>query len=187
VTIAARIVAIAFAPFDSSLFVTRTNLVGDTNYRNYALAVPAKPKPGSDLGIVDALAQLSFVVHGALAQRAAAHNLSMIQARLLGVLRDREPTMQELARLLSLDKSSVTGLVDRAERRNLVQRVPSQDDRRSVHVSLSDSGRSLVSDVVSAFQADIAALTVGLSATEQQQLSALATRIVADQAPVSRL
>jgi hypothetical protein len=36
----------------------------------------------------------------------------MIKTRLLGVLRGK-PTMHELARLLDLDKSSVTGLVDR--------------------------------------------------------------------------
>ena len=55
--------------------------------------------------------------------------------------RDREPTMQELARLLDSDKSSVTGLVDRAEKRALVQRMPSTDDHRVIRVSLTSSGR----------------------------------------------
>jgi len=45
---------------------------------------------------VDALAQLSFLVQGALAEIAAQHDLSIIQTRLLGVLRDREPTMNEI-------------------------------------------------------------------------------------------
>ena len=92
------------------------------------------------LSPVDGLAQLSFVVQGMLERRAAEHGLSIIQARLLGVLRDRKPTMNELARLLGLDKSSVTGLVDRAERRGLVIRVPSTTDRRAVLVSLTDEG-----------------------------------------------
>ena len=64
------------------------------------------------------MAQLAFLVHGLLEHRAAEQGLSVIQARLLGVLRDRTPTMNELARLLGLDKSSVTGLVNRAERRS---------------------------------------------------------------------
>jgi DNA-binding MarR family transcriptional regulator len=92
-----------------------------------------------DRGLVDALAELSFLVQGTLAKYAAANDLSMTQTRLLGVLRDREPTMQELARLLGLDKSSVTGLVSRAERRELVQREPSRDDRRAIHVRLTAS------------------------------------------------
>ena len=75
------------------------------------------PPPGrQELSPVDGLAQLCFVVLGMLERRAAADDLSIIQTRLLGVLRDRKPTMQELARFLGLDKSSVTGLVDRAER-----------------------------------------------------------------------
>src|SRR5580692_1760722 len=101
-------------------------------------------QPEADLGIVDALAQLSFLVQGMLAKRAAAHDLSMIQTRLLGVLRDREPMMQELARLLELDKSSATGLVDRAEKRGLVKRTPSIEDRRSIRVTLTPLGRRIV-------------------------------------------
>jgi MarR family transcriptional regulator, lower aerobic nicotinate degradation pathway regulator len=133
-----------------------------------------------DLGIVDALAQLSFLVQGLLANRAASHDLSMIQIRLLGVLRDREPTMQELARLLGLDKSSVTGLVARAEQRGLVRRTPSHDDRRSVRVKLSASGRRIVTAVAANFEADIASATASLSQTDRTRLSKLATRIVTD-------
>jgi MarR family transcriptional regulator, lower aerobic nicotinate degradation pathway regulator len=139
----------------------------------------ADQRPEADLGIVDALAQLSFLVQGTLAKHAASHDLSMIQTRLLGVLRDREPTMQELARLLGLDKSSATGLVDRAEKRGLVQRTPSIDDRRAIRVSLTSSGRRIVSDIVGAFQTDIASATECLSLADKRRLSTLATRIVA--------
>src|SRR5580704_8119685 len=104
------------------------------------------PDDVSDLGIVDALAQLSFLVQGMLARHATEHDVSMIQTRLLGILRDREPTMQELSRLLELDKSSVTGLIDRAEKRGLVQRTPSIEDRRSIRVTLTPLGWRIVSD-----------------------------------------
>jgi hypothetical protein len=53
-----------------------------------------------DLGIVDALAQLTFLVQGTLARRAAEYELSIIQMRLLGVLRDRTPAMNDLAKIL---------------------------------------------------------------------------------------
>jgi DNA-binding MarR family transcriptional regulator len=136
-----------------------------------------------DLGIVDALAQLSFLIQGILAKHAAAHDLSMIQTRLLGVLRDREPTMQQLARFLDLDKSSVTGLVNRAEKRGLVRRRPSADDRRAIHVALTRSGRRTVNVVADAFEADVAAATGCLSAAENKRLSTLATKIVNDYRP----
>jgi MarR family transcriptional regulator, lower aerobic nicotinate degradation pathway regulator len=140
----------------------------------------------ADLGIVDALAQLSFLVQGTLAKHGATHDLSMIQTRLLGVLRDRVPTMQELARLLELDKSSVTGLVDRAERRGLVKRTPSSHDRRAVGVNLTSSGRRVVTDVVEAFQTDIASATQSLSTAQKKRLSTLATRIVSEYAASAR-
>src|SRR3984957_5119406 len=113
--------------------------------RSGTAAEPQPPDSRQQLGPVDGLAQLSFAIMGALERRAAEHDLSLPATRLLGVLRDREPTMNELARLLQLDKSSVTGLVDRAERRGLVTRVPSAADRRAVLVTLTDEGRSLVS------------------------------------------
>jgi DNA-binding MarR family transcriptional regulator len=144
---------------------------------------PTTPPPQSaqgddDLGIVDALAQLSFLIQGTLAHHAATRDLSMIQTRLLGVLRDREPTMQELARLLELDKSSVTGLVDRAAKRDLVKRIPSPDDRRITHVSLTSAGRRAIAEVGGAFTHDVAALTECLSTTNRRQLSILATKMV---------
>ena len=98
------------------------------------------PAARKQLSPVDGLAQLSFLIQGLLERRAAEHDLSIIQTRLLGVLRDRTPTMNELARFLGLDKSSVTGLVARAERRGLVARVPSPTDRRAVLVSLTEDG-----------------------------------------------
>src|ERR1700761_253246 len=98
--------------------------------------------PDPPLSTIDALAQLSFAVHGRLQRRAEEHGPSMTQPRLLGVLRDREPTMGELTLLLDLDKSSVSGLVDRAERRGLVARAPSAADGRAVQVRLTDDGTS---------------------------------------------
>ena len=131
------------------------------------------------LSPVDGLAQLSFVVQGMLERRAAEHGLSIIQARLLGVLRDRKPTMNELARILGLDKSSVTGLVDRAERRGLVSRVPSTTDRRVVLVSLSDDGRALVSEAAGRFEADVLMMLERLPAKDRATLSRLVSQLLA--------
>jgi DNA-binding MarR family transcriptional regulator len=136
------------------------------------------PPAREQLSAVDGLAQLSFVIQGMLERRAAEHDLSIIQTRLLGVLRDRKPTMQELARFLGLDKSSVTGLVDRAERRGLVVRVPSATDRRAVLVSLTDDGRSLVSRAAAGFEADVSALLSRLPPRERETLSRIISRLL---------
>ena len=136
------------------------------------------PAARKQLSPVDGLAQLSFLIQGLLERRAAEHDLSIIQTRLLGVLRDRTPTMNELARFLGLDKSSVTGLVDRAERRGLVARVPSTTDRRAVLVSLTDEGRSFVSQAAAAFEADVSALLSRLPPRERETLSRIVSRLL---------
>jgi MarR family transcriptional regulator, lower aerobic nicotinate degradation pathway regulator len=142
-------------------------------------AGPSAPSAARlELSPADGLAQLSFLIHGILERRAREHDLSVIQIRLLGVLRDRQPTMNELARLLGLDKSSVTGLVDRAERRGLVARAGSTADRRAVLVSLTDLGRSLVSAGAARFDADIAVLLGHLPASDRDALSRLVSRLL---------
>jgi DNA-binding MarR family transcriptional regulator len=135
-----------------------------------------------DLGVVDALAQLSFVVQGVLGQIAAEHELSIIQTRLLGVLRDRSPGMNELARYLGLDKSSITGLVDRAESRGLVRRKPSSKDGRAIVVSITAAGRKLAQRLASEFKQRMTTLVGPLQPAEQRALSELASRILIHEA-----
>jgi DNA-binding MarR family transcriptional regulator len=139
----------------------------------------APPAAHQELSPADGLAQLSFLIQGILERRAREQDLSVIQIRLLGVLRDRRPTMNELARFLGLDKSSVTGLVDRAERRGLVARVPSAADRRAVLVSLTDHGRSIVSAGAARFDAEIALLLEHLPPSDRDALSRLISRLLA--------
>ena len=136
--------------------------------------------PNDDL--VDALVQLSFLVQGTLAELAAEHGMSVAQARLLGVLRDREPTMNELGRHLGLDKSSVSGLVDRAERRGLVARTASATDRRVVQVSITPAGLELVTTAAAVFADRLGGLTADVSDSDRRAL-VRATRRILDADP----
>jgi DNA-binding MarR family transcriptional regulator len=138
------------------------------------------PLPGEgDLGLVDALAQLTFAVQGALGRIAAEHDVSVPAARLLGIVRDRQPTIGELAMFLQLDKSSVTGLVDRAAERGLVVRTASPVDRRSVRVAITAAGRALIDAGAAALEAEIAVLVADLTPAQRTRLSVIASRVVA--------
>jgi DNA-binding MarR family transcriptional regulator len=138
------------------------------------------PLPGEgDLGLVDALAQLTFAVQGAFSRIAAEHDVSVPAARLLGIVRDRQPTIGELATFLQLDKSSVTGLVDRAAERGLVARTASPADRRSVRVAITDAGRELIDRGAAALESEIAVLVSDLTPAQRTRLSVIASRIVA--------
>ncbi|RKN43963.1 MarR family winged helix-turn-helix transcriptional regulator [Streptomyces hoynatensis] len=119
---------------------------------------------------VDALVQLSFRVHQILGKIGAEQDLSVVQIRMLGVLRDREPSMLALAGHLGLDKSSTTGLVSRAEKRGLVQRARDPHDRRSVTVSLTAHGRALVNACARDVEREINGLVAPLPDHARRQL-----------------
>ncbi|OKP83173.1 transcriptional regulator [Paenibacillus sp. P3E] len=139
-----------------------------------------------DLAIVDALVQVSFLIQNILAKIGAEHDLSIIQIRLLGILRDREPSMQQLARHLGLDKSSITGLVDRAERRGLVERTVSSSDRRGFNVRATAAGWHIIHEVGEQIEHQITAMTVGLTESERTQTIVLAGKILATAVEANR-
>jgi MarR family transcriptional regulator, lower aerobic nicotinate degradation pathway regulator len=138
----------------------------------------SEPGPGRDgLGeLRDALVQVSFVLMAALTEVAAEHDLSLTQLRMLGILRDREPTMADLATFTGLERSTISGLIDRAAQRGLVVRTADPRDGRSVRVSLTKRARGLVPEVTAAIGDRIKPLTAQLSGAEQQRLTALLTK-----------
>src|ERR1700744_4698920 len=97
--------------------------------------------------LLDNLALTSFTVIALLSRIAAEHDLSLTQFRMMAILRDRTPAMAELAGFLGLERSSVSGLIDRAARRGLVQRTASPSDGRAVQVSLTPAGHHLAAQV----------------------------------------
>ncbi|HEX3736740.1 MAG TPA: MarR family transcriptional regulator [Solirubrobacterales bacterium] len=133
--------------------------------------------PDEELGLVDSLVQSSFLVQGILRRVAARHDLSVVQMRLLGILRDREPGILVLARLLELDKSSVTGLIDRAEHRGLVERIADPDDGRAVRVRLTKNGRTLAARGAAEVGDELATVAADLTDPQRRRLASLLSRI----------
>lgn len=128
--------------------------------------------------VMDSLARTSFTVMALLSQVAAEHDLSLTQLRVLAILRDREPKMAELADFLGLDRSSVSGLIDRAVRRGLVTRVASSDDGRAVRVTLTAEGQRLARLLAGLAGGLITPLTSRLGPAEQKRLSVLLNKLV---------
>ena len=130
--------------------------------------------------LVDALAQTTFVVTALLLRLGAEHDLSLTQLRVLGILRDRDRVrVTSLAHRLGLEKSTMTGLVDRAVRRGLLERRPSPDDGRAVDVLLTPAGRDLAAQLYEAVAAGLTVLTQGLAPAEQRRLTVLLGRLLA--------
>jgi DNA-binding MarR family transcriptional regulator len=115
--------------------------------------MPSMDRVDGRLGeLRDALAQMSFTLMAVLAEVAAEHDLSLTQLRVLGILRDREPTMAGLATFTGLERSTISGLIDRA------------------------SARELVPEITGTVGDRIVPLTGRLSSAEQKRLTTLLTK-----------
>ncbi|MEZ0054144.1 DNA-binding MarR family transcriptional regulator [Mycobacterium sp. MAA66] len=121
----------------------------------------------------DALVQMSFTLMSVLTEVASSHELSLTQLRVLGILRDREPTMAELAVYLGLERSTISGLIDRAAQRGLVVKTADSVDGRSVRVSLSRRARDVEREITGEIAVRMEPVIGRLSAVEQNRLTAL--------------
>lgn len=128
--------------------------------------------------LVEALGAVAFAVMAALTKVAATHDLSLTQLRMIGLLRDRRMTITQLADALGLDRSSVSGLVERTQTRGLVQREPNPDDARSVHVTLSPRGAESFAAGAVEISGLLSSLTDALTPVETRRLTALLDRMV---------
>jgi DNA-binding MarR family transcriptional regulator len=138
----------------------------------------AEPAAASQQELVDALVMTSFATMAVLTRIAAGQDLSLTQLRLLGILRDRRITMSELTSYLGLDKSTVSGLVDRAEKRGLVQRAPNPHDGRGVDVLITRGGAELAERSAAQVARSLSPMTSALTPTEARRLTTLLERML---------
>ncbi|WP_437522251.1 MarR family transcriptional regulator [Sorangium sp. So ce726] len=127
--------------------------------------------------MVDALVPAAFVTMAELSKIGADNDLSLTLLRVIGILSDRRPRMAALADHLGLKKSTMTGLIDRAEIRGLVARAPSAEDDRAVEVFLTSQGAELFERLRARLQEALAPRIDRLDASDQQRLQELLRRM----------
>lgn len=134
----------------------------------------------ADESVAGGLIRLSSLVQSVFAQAAAQHGLTSAQGRLLCMLAAGPVQMSALATMLAAERAALTGLVDRAEARDLVTRSPVPSDRRALSVALTPAGRRLAA----AFHDDVSAALDELAATlppgERQSLRRSLARLTAN-------
>ncbi|MCE9669987.1 MarR family transcriptional regulator [Myxococcus stipitatus] len=140
--------------------------------------VKPQQSPVPDEGLVDALVRASFVTTAVLNRLGADNDVSLTLLRVIGILRDRRLRMVALADYLGLEKSTMTGLIDRAEKRGIVARAPSAEDGRAIDVFLTKQGAELVERMYVQVQQALAPLTERLNTADQQRLQALLLRML---------
>ena len=86
-------------------------------------------------------------------------------------------TIGEIQTKVPLALGSMTAVVDRLERKGLILRTPSPDDRRARVLKLSPKGRAAVKDAFSRHAADLESAMAVLTQREKRQLRALLKKL----------
>lgn len=92
-------------------------------------------------------------------------------------------TISEISAGALLDQPVVVGVIDRLSRAGLVERARSEEDRRRVHVHLTDEGHDLEHQVAPLVRQAYRDLEAALSHDEWEQLFALLGRVEKHLAP----
>ena len=85
-----------------------------------------------------------------------------------------------LCELLTYDPGAMTRLIDRLESKGILQRVRVPDDRRTIQLELTDSGKALYPKILSAMVDVSNRLLRGFSRSEVTQLEGYLRRMLAN-------
>lgn len=106
-------------------------------------------------------------------------DLSVSQFNILNLLSAPSQGMSqtELSRALIMNRSNVTGLVDRLEKRGLVQRQPVPEDRRAYRVELTAAGQALIDQILPHYYQGVEEVWGTISVEDTQHVASLLDRI----------
>jgi DNA-binding MarR family transcriptional regulator len=132
-------------------------------------------------------AALSIVYTGGILAREAwlflrPFGLTDSQFNVLHLLRyqtgpDQTATQTELGRMLLVNRSNVTGLVDRMEQAGWVERLDDPADRRIKRIRITAAGRKLLDRVDAAYIRKVEQVMHPLTAREQAELCRLLEKV----------
>jgi DNA-binding MarR family transcriptional regulator len=97
--------------------------------------------------------------------------------RILYFAPEKRLTQVEVANEMKVTSANITFLVDGLEKDQLVRRVPSQTDRRTVHVELTEAGGLLAERLVPSMARLMGQLLDGFDDADKRQLSGLLDRL----------
>jgi len=127
----------------------------------------------------DKLFWLSVLIQRKYAEICAELDLTPMQATLLCAIKDEPRRMTYLAGSMGMTKNALSQLVDRTERRDLVNRVSSEQDRRVIMLGVTPAGKVLAESVFAETAKRLPSIADGLSADDQRDLERVATAVVA--------
>ncbi|MEV5709106.1 MarR family transcriptional regulator [Actinoallomurus sp. NPDC052274] len=140
----------------------------------------ARERPDVDawpMGIVGRITRLSRLLDRELKDFFAGYGLEHWEFDVLATLRRSGPpyelTAGALNRAAMVTSGAITNRIDRLAAKGLVERVPDEEDRRSVRVRLTERGRTTVDEIVGPHVANEVRLLASLGPDEREGLAVL--------------
>ncbi|MFF3023837.1 MarR family winged helix-turn-helix transcriptional regulator [Gottfriedia sp. NPDC057948] len=124
------------------------------------------------------LMQTSKAIHDRIKDEMAKYKLSITEFSVLEVLYQKEKqTIQQIGNSILVSSGSMTYVIDKLEQRDLLCRMPCPDDRRVIHVILTDEGNELMNEIMPKYNDFISNMFDSLDLDESDTFTKLLKKI----------
>ncbi|MEH7109729.1 MarR family winged helix-turn-helix transcriptional regulator [Bacillus sp. JJ1764] len=124
------------------------------------------------------LMQTSKAIHEKIKEEIAKNNFSITEFSVLEVLYQKgKQTIQQIGSSILISSGSMTYVIDKLEQRGLLSRNACPEDRRVIHVVLTDGGNKLMNEIMPKYNEFVHQLFDSLNADEAEILVHLLKKV----------
>ncbi|MDR7078331.1 MarR family 2-MHQ and catechol resistance regulon transcriptional repressor [Neobacillus niacini] len=124
------------------------------------------------------LMQTSKAIQDRIREEMTKNNLSITEFSVLEVLYYHEKqTIQQIGSRILISSGSMTYVIDKLEKRGLLMRNDCQNDRRVIHITLTDTGKELMMEIMPKHQDLIDHIFDSLTSVEVETITNLLEKV----------
>jgi MarR family 2-MHQ and catechol resistance regulon transcriptional repressor len=122
--------------------------------------------------------QTSKAIHDRIKEEIAKNKLGITEFSVLEVLYQKgKQTIQQIGNCILVSSGSMTYVIDKLEQRGLLRRHACPDDRRMIHVALTDDGNKLMNDIMPKYHEFVNQMFESLDSDEEDTLVQLLNKV----------
>jgi len=124
------------------------------------------------------LMQTSKAIHERIKEEMAKNKLSITEFSVLEVLYQKgKQTIQQIGNSILISSGSMTYVIDKLEQKGLLNRNACRDDRRVIHVTLTDDGNELMNEIMPKYHECVNHMFDSLNSVEAEKLIQLLKKV----------
>ncbi|WP_310179388.1 MarR family transcriptional regulator [Neobacillus niacini] len=122
--------------------------------------------------------QTSKVIHDRIKVEMSKNKLGITEFSVLEVLYQKgKQTIQQIGKSILISSGSMTYVIDKLEQRSLLGRHACPDDRRVIHVTLTEDGNELMNEIIQKYHEFINRMFDALDSNESEALVQLLKKV----------